>query len=102
MPEATVTTDHDIIRKWAEERGGHPASVTGTDGKEAAGILRLDFDSKDFDPKDKEIDKVSWDAFFETFDKEKLAFLYQDKTDDGSVSRFHKFVDRSSPQKKAH
>jgi hypothetical protein len=38
--------------------------------------------------------EVSWDDFFQKFEKEKLAFLYQDKTKDGSVSRFHKFVQR--------
>jgi hypothetical protein len=98
MPEASVTTDHNTIRKWAEERGGHPASVAGTaGGKDEAGILRLDFD-----PRDKDLEEVSWDEFFEKFDKEKLAFLYQDKTEDGSISRFHKFVNRSTAQKKAH
>jgi hypothetical protein len=89
MAQAKTTTDHDKIRKWAEQRGGVPATVASTETKGQPGILRLDFD-----PKDKELDKISWDDFFEKFDKEKLAFLYQDKTDDGSESRFHKFVQR--------
>src|SRR5262245_56615618 len=42
-----TTTHHDAIRKWAEKRGGHPTTVTGTEhGKEAAGVLRLDFGVK--------------------------------------------------------
>jgi hypothetical protein len=91
MSEAKVTTDHSTIRRWAEERGGVPTEVEGTGSKSEAGILRLDFQ-----PKDRELDQISWDQFFSKFDKKRLAFLYQDKTDDGSVSRFHKFIDRSS------
>lgn len=30
MSESRTTTDHDEIRRWAEERGGRPASVRGT------------------------------------------------------------------------
>ena len=36
--EAKVTTDHDEIRGWVEERGGHPARV-----KEARKLLRIDY-----------------------------------------------------------
>ena len=89
MSEAKTTTDHNLIRKWAEARGAKPASVEGTGRKGEPGVLRLDFD-----PKDKELNEISWADFFEKFEKEKLAFLYQARTADGSVSRFHKFVQR--------
>ncbi len=91
MSEAKVTTDHVEIRRWAEKRGGHPATVKGTSEDRQAGILRLDFD-----PKDESLKGVPWDEFFRKFDEEKLAFLHQDKTADGKMSRFHKFVDRSA------
>ena len=29
--ESKTTTDHDEIRRWAEERGGKPATVKGTE-----------------------------------------------------------------------
>jgi hypothetical protein len=90
MSEAKFTTDHQEIRHWAEKRGGQPATVSGTGTDDEAGILRLDFK-----PKDETLDRISWDEFFDKFDNSKLAFLYQDKTSDGKVSRFHKFVDRS-------
>jgi hypothetical protein len=32
--------------------------------------------------------------FFDIFDKNRLACLYQDKTKDGKISRFNKFVER--------
>ena len=87
MSDAKTTQDHDTIRAWAQSRGGHPAHVGDTGGDGDAGILRLDFD-----PKDEGLDDLSWDSFFEKFDDAGLSFLYQDKTADGKVSRFHKFV----------
>jgi hypothetical protein len=64
-------------------------SVVGTGSKAEPGIVRFDFE-----PKDEDLSKISWDDFFEKFEKEKLAFLYQEETADGAESRFHKFVRR--------
>jgi hypothetical protein len=33
MAGSKITTDHDEIRKWAEERGGRPSTVRSTHGK---------------------------------------------------------------------
>ncbi len=85
-----TTTDHDTIRSWAEKRGAVPSTVEGTErDQEEAGILRFDFR-----PKHAKLEPVDWDAFFEKFEESKLAFLYQDKTASGKVSRFHKFIRR--------
>ncbi len=86
MSSSDTTTNHDEIRKWAEARDGHPAMV---DTKGKGGILRIDFG----EPEDN-LKKISWDEFFQIFDENKLAFLYQDKTADGGKSRFNKFVNR--------
>ena len=81
-----TTRDHDVIRTWAESRGGTPADVAGT-GDKGAGVLRIEFrDEGD------RLEDVGWDAFFATFDDSDVDFLYQERTSDGSVSRFHKFV----------
>jgi hypothetical protein len=90
MSEAKTTTDHDEIRHWIETRNGRPTVVQGTEGKDGEGILRVDFR----EPDDK-LEPISWDDFFKTFDDRNLAFLHQDKTANGSVSRFFKFVHRS-------
>ncbi|MHB2167216.1 hypothetical protein [Alsobacter sp. R-9] len=92
MSEATTTIDHDEIRRWAEERGGRPAAVRGTGGKDDAGILRIDFPERG-DPY--ALEEISWDEFFEAFEANELAFLHQDRTSDGKLSRFSKFVTRS-------
>ncbi|WMT86368.1 hypothetical protein NO932_15825 [Pelagibacterium sp. 26DY04] len=86
MTESKTTTDHDEIRRWAEARDGHPARVKG---QGEGGILRIDFG----DPEDN-LEEIDWDTFFEIFDDNDLAFLYQEKTQDGGTSRFNKFVDR--------
>jgi len=90
MAQGKVTTDHDKIRQWAEERGGSPATVKSTQTDSEPGVLRLDFE-----PRDSALEPIEWDEFFEKFDGEGLALLYQDRTDDGKISRFHKFVNRS-------
>lgn len=88
MSSSETTVDHDTIREWAEARNGRP-SVIRTKGK--GGILRLDFGEKEED-----FEEIEWDEFFAIFDRNKLAFLYQDKTKDGGTSRFNKFVERDS------
>jgi hypothetical protein len=84
-----TTTDHEEIRKWAEARGGAPASVEGTGDGGEPGVLRIEF--RDDDDR---LDEVDWADFSRKFDDEKLAFLYQDRTSDGEISRFHKFIRR--------
>jgi hypothetical protein len=87
MSKATTTTDHEVIRRWVEERGGRPARVKSGAGE--TGLLRIDFREPE-----EEFEKISWGKFFEIFDQNRLGFLHQDKTADGSPSRFNKFVDR--------
>jgi hypothetical protein len=85
-----TTTDHNTIRKWAEERGGRPATVKGTSDKgDHAGVLRFDFNEPE-----ESLEEISWDDFFEKFDERDLALLFQDETSGGGESRFFKFVER--------
>ncbi len=79
----TTTTDHDEIRKWVEERGGSPAAVKrATRGD--AGILRIDFPGFS----GKNLQPISWDDWFKTFDEQGLAFLHREQ------DRFNKIVRR--------
>jgi hypothetical protein len=93
MPRAIATTDHQTIRKWVEARNGHPSVVKSTQSDESGqgGLLRIDFNKPE-----ESLGEVSWDEFFETFDENGLAFLYQDKTTSGRKSRFNKFVRRDA------
>ena len=68
MAEAQTTTDHDTIRRWAEDRGGHPATVADTsDG--GAGVLRIDFEEEQ---PDERLEPISWDEFFAKFEEADL------------------------------
>ena len=90
---SNVTTNHEQIKKWVEERGGNPARVKGTENKTSPGLLRIDYPG--FSDEER-LEEITWDEFFEGFDKNKLAFLYQDKTADGKLSRFSKLIDRDT------
>lgn len=86
--KSDITADHEVIRRWVESRGGRPAIVKRTDTGDSA-LLRIDFNEPD-----EELEPISWERFFDIFEKNKLAFLYQEKTADGGESRFFKFVRR--------
>lgn len=88
MSTSTTTINHDTIRRWAEARDGHPARVEGTGSN---GLLRIDFG----EPEER-LEAISWEEFFEVFEKKRLAFLYQDKLEDGQASRFNKIVSREA------
>jgi ferritin-like metal-binding protein YciE len=89
--EAKTTTDHDEIRHWVEERNGSPATVKGTGQGGEPGLLRIDFPG--YSGKGS-LQRIEWDEFFEKFESEKLAFLYQGKTKGGKRSNFNKLVSR--------
>jgi hypothetical protein len=81
-----ATTSHDVIRQWAEKRGGKPATVDGTEHGDHLGVLRFDFGGDN-----ERLREVSWDEWFRTFDDRKLNFLYQEQRSDGKQSNFFQF-----------
>lgn len=87
--ESHRTTDHDTIRQWVEARQGQPAIIKSAAQAGEGDLLRIRFDdSEDV------LKPISWEEFFTQFEQSKLALLYQEQTQDGSVSRFCKFVSR--------
>jgi hypothetical protein len=89
--ETRTTTDHDEIRRWVEEHGGVPATVRGT-RDDGPGVLRIDFPGG---AGEEELEHISWDEWFDKFDRENLAFLYQERKADGEDSTFFKLVSRN-------
>ncbi|MGV3771596.1 MAG: hypothetical protein ACO1QB_01755 [Verrucomicrobiales bacterium] len=63
--------------------------MKNTGSKTDAGVLRIDFPG--YSGGDS-LEPISWDEWYEKFQKNKLSFLYQDKTKDGKESRFFKLV----------
>ena len=90
--ESKTTTDHEEIQNWVEEREGRPAIVKGTE-RGGSALLRIDYPG--YSGEDT-LETISWDEFFEIFDENNLAFLYQEETESGGKSRFSKFVERNN------
>lgn len=95
--ESRTTTDHDEIKRWVEERGGHPAAVKRTAGKDDPGLLRIDFPGY---RGQEALEEISWEEFFDKFEENNLAFLYQDETSGGDESRFSKLVSRKGDSRR--
>lgn len=96
--ESRVTTNHDEIKAWVEERNGEPARVKGTGDGDSGGVLRIDYPG--FSGEDT-LETITWEEFFQSFEDNNLAFLYQDETKDGETSRFSKLIDRDSAKEKS-
>lgn len=89
MASAKTTTNHKTIKKWVEARGGSPARVKGTGADEDdPGILRIDFPG--YSGEDS-LEHIEWDEFFDAFEDNELAFLFQDEKN----SRFNKLIARN-------
>jgi hypothetical protein len=83
-----ATTNHEVIRSWAESRNAVPATVEGTEHDGRAGVLRFDFNSEPGDDDGTKLRHISWDEWFGVFDDRKLNFLYQEERKDGNQSNF--------------
>lgn len=89
--QTLVTTNHETIMRWAEEREATPATVPGTEHDEYLGVLRFDFPGDGGD----RLREVSWADWFDTFDNRDLEFLYQQRGGGGEESNFFTLRQRS-------
>jgi hypothetical protein len=85
---AETTTNHDEIREWAESKGGKPAAVGSTHAEGVVGLVRIMFPDN---PRSEHaaLREISWEEFFEEFDKRNLALVYEED------SLFNKVVSRT-------
>ena len=60
MEKAKTTTDHEHIKQWVEERGGHPARVKGTAVEGSSGVLLIDYPGYSGT---QTLETISWDEF---------------------------------------
>ena len=70
------TVDNDEIRGWMEEHGGTPAILkeTSDDGLESPDMLHISFN-----PQSPDMEEMDWEEFFERFENENLALVYDDE-----------------------
>jgi hypothetical protein len=86
-----ITTNHEAIRRWAEERGAKPTVFFAGKGDDDPSNVRLEFPGS----RDTSLREIGWNEWFHEFDKSKLALLYQEQTADGERSSFCKIVHRA-------
>jgi hypothetical protein len=79
-----VTTNHDVIRRWAEARNARPATIEGTEREGRPGVLTFNFPGW----RDGRLREITWDEWFGTFDLRGLNFIYQEQLSDGRPSNF--------------
>ena len=100
MARTKTTTDHDEIRRWAEERGGRPARVKGTGGRRGAddpGMIRIDFPGFSGEGK---LEPIEWSSWFEAFDANELALILEPGDREGQPSRFNKLIGRDTAKRR--
>jgi hypothetical protein len=92
---AHYLTDHDEIRRWAEDRNAAPACVRRTGGYGDIGMIRLDFPGYTGETS---LEHIDWDEWFGKFDENNLALLVQEETAEGQTSNFNKIVGRETAE----
>lgn len=85
--QTLATRSHEVIQRWAEERKARPATVPGSKHDGHVGVLRFDFPGYGGD----NLQAISWDEFFKTFDARNLVFVFQEHQKAGNQSNFFRF-----------
>jgi hypothetical protein len=95
--QTLATRSPEVIRAWAEERGGRPAAATrGKD--DSPHVLRIRFSDDDGGRRNGDgsngrrgrsnLEEIGWDEWLQTFQERDLVFLYQEERRDGRQSNF--------------
>jgi hypothetical protein len=78
--QAVVTRDHEAIRRWAQRHRAEPA--TGEASPSGPAVVRVNdggagvrFNFPGVAP----FRPISWDEWFDNFDKHKLSFVYEEE-----------------------
>ncbi|MEU8182416.1 hypothetical protein AB0B86_16820 [Micromonospora sp. NPDC049047] len=80
-----ITANHEVIKRWAQERGARPATIAGTERDGRAGVLTFNIPGY---RESSRIREITWDEWFYTFDLRRLNLIYQEQLRDGRQSSF--------------
>ncbi|MEU9737971.1 hypothetical protein AB0E12_02090 [Micromonospora chersina] len=80
-----VTTNHEVIQRWARARNAKPATIAGTERGDRPGVLTFNIPGY---RESSRIREVTWDDWFRTFDSRGLNLIYQEQMRDGRQSNF--------------
>ncbi len=84
-----VTTDRETIRSWAEARRGLPA--VQVKGRGSTAEMELCFGFPGCEDQDR-LQVISWEKFFELFDRNRLVFMYQDQAQSPGLLPTYNFL----------
>jgi hypothetical protein len=80
-----VTSDREVIRRWAQARDAQPATIEGTEREGRAGVLTFDFPGYRSGGR---LRPISWDEWLGVFEGRRLNFIYQEQKTDQRQSNF--------------
>jgi len=91
--DTLVTSDHEVIRLWADNRQAKPATGEETpsgpatvDVNDGGAGIRFNFPGMSpFRP-------ISWEEWFDNFDRNHLLFVYEEQMEDGGASTRHRLM----------
>lgn len=92
-----ATINHQVIRQWAEKLGGKPQII---DNPQAGGDIigiRIDLPGKldnGFFSESNHPKETSWEEFFDIFDKQNLALIYNENYQEVDFGSSYKFINR--------
>jgi hypothetical protein len=88
-----ITTNHEAIREWIEGHDGRPAIIRGS--VDTLSGLSIVFGNDN--ALRQEMEEISWDEFFDTFESAHLSFRYSDGIfASGDEDLSYNFIDRES------
>lgn len=96
-----ITTNHDEIRKWVEQFKGTPQFIDDPQVKSDKIGLHFHFLGNVSEAllSDANIKNITWESFFEEFENQHLAFLYDENADSQIIQKLdegYHFIRRSA------
>ncbi len=99
MQAQIITTNHEEIKQWIKMHGGRPAIV----GAFNAGMRRIGLKIEFHIREDLELlgesisaKLISWDIFFDIFDRKNLAFIYDTNRNFDDITMAYRFINKDN------
>ncbi|MCO6490704.1 MAG: hypothetical protein J5I98_19970 [Phaeodactylibacter sp.] len=77
-----ATVDHEDIQSWAEARRARPVRLKRFENERVGDRIKFRFPGDEYP----DAEDLSWDEFFDIFDRERLEFLFEDIADEAVES----------------
>jgi|GEM_PF-3619647 len=89
--QTVTTTDHNVIRSWAEARNAQPARWKPAVSAQHPYDILIALNEKEAHL---QVDKISWEEWFQVFERGQLCFTY---TTDDPQDHYYQLGSREKP-----